>query len=108
MPLVCMRMRRIELALELALMGVILELFHRGIRPALDIGCGSSMSQLSDDLLALFSGYRLTMIVPVAVALIETHAALRPWVKRTVRLGSGFVIATMLLSYAISVWSFVR
>jgi hypothetical protein len=102
------RLQRIELGLELALMGVILELFHRGIRPALDVGCGSELSQTSDGWLFFVSENHLSVIVPAVVALLELHVAFRPWVKRTVRLGGGAAFASMLLSYSVLVWSVVH
>lgn len=102
------RFVRIELAWELAIMGVVLELFHRGIRPALDVGCGSAPSQFSDDTLFFVSGNHLTLIVPALVALIELSVAFRPWVKRAVRLGLGTWLALMLSSYSVLVWSVVR
>lgn len=102
------RIQRIELGLELVIAGAILELFDWGIRPFVDVGCGSAPSQASDDLLVFVTEHRLTMIVPAVVMLIETQVAFRPWVKRVVRLGAGLMIALMLFSYGILARSFIR
>lgn len=97
---------RIELGLELAGYGLILELFHR-LRPGLEVGCGSAPSQLSDDLLFVVSDHRLSVLVPILVAAIELRVAFRPWVKRSVRLAAALAFAAMLASYVILIESFV-
>ena len=85
-----------------------IELFDWGIRPFVDVGCGSAPSQASDDLLIFATDHRLTMIIPAVVMLIETQVEFRPWVKRVVRLGAGLTFAFMLFSYGILARSFVR
>lgn len=93
--------------MELALASGALLLF-RAIRPSLDVGCGSALSQMSDDFIELFATHYLAILVPVTVAIVELNYAIRPWVKRTVRLGIGTTTILALASYAVLAASFIR
>lgn len=101
------RLARLELSLELGLASVALLLF-RLIRPAVDVGCGSALSQMSDEFIEHFAASHLAIVVPAAVAMVELNWAIRPWVKRAVRLGVGCAWAAGLASYAVLAASFIR
>jgi RES domain-containing protein len=98
---------RLELSLELSLASGALLLF-RVIRPSLDVGCGSALSQMSDDFIEFFATHSLAIVVPAAVALVELNYAIRPWVKRAVRLGIGTAAILAIGSYAVLAAAFIR
>ncbi|MFO0599486.1 MAG: hypothetical protein U0228_29540 [Myxococcaceae bacterium] len=101
------RLLRLELSLELALASGAVVLF-RVLRPAIDIGCGNSLTQASDDFIEFFSTHSSPIVVPALVALVELNYQVRPWVKRAVRLSIGVAAVVMLASYAILAASFIR
>ena len=92
---------RLELAFELALTGVSLILF-RAIRPVIDVSCGTALTSASDDTIELLVRYHLPLVVPVAVALVELNFAIRPGVKRAVRIAVGAGGVLILASYALA------